>query len=482
MKDLPEYINACCTGIWVHTREPDEAQRDILKMAASHQWRVLLWDLARGITQPDGVQLPGGTDPIAALGALGAVADPQTSTLLVLHNFHRCMGNPELVQATINQLLQGKQQRTFLVALAPTVQLPLELEKLFVVLEHELPTRAELAAIADSLLSGEALPSEGIDAAVGLTCGEAEGAFALSLARHGRLQPSVIWELKAQSLRKNSVLTLHRGGERFDGLGGLAALKDFTRRALRPGAAVQARGVLLLGVPGTGKSAFAKALGTETGRPTLLFDVGALFGSLVGQTEAATRQALRAADAMAPAVIFIDEIDKALTGVGSQGDSGVSARLFGTFLSWLNDHTSDVFTIATCNNIQALPPEFSRAERWDGVYFLDLPQAPEKDAIWNLYRQQFGIPPDQPRPDDTDWTGAEIKACCRLAALLDLPLKEAAKNVVPVARTAAESVDRLRAWASGRCLDASRPGIYQKSTDNLTAPPALRQIKKAQAN
>lgn len=482
MKDLPEYINACFTGIWVHTREPEEAQRDLLQLAATHQWRVLLWDLVRGVRQADGGPLPGGTDPIAALGALGAMADPQTSTLLVLHHFHRCTGNPELVQATVNQLLLGKQQRTFLVVLAPTVQLPVELEKLFVVLDHALPTRAELAAIADSLLCGEALPTEGIDAAVGLTRGEAEGAFALSLARHGRIQPSVIWEWKAQSLRKNHVLTLHRGGERFDGLGGLTALKDFTRRALRPGAPVQARGALLLGVPGTGKSAFAKALGTETGRPTLLFDVGALFGSLVGQTEAATRQALQIADAMAPAILFIDEIDKALAGVGGQGDSGVSTRLFGAFLTWLNDHTSDVFTIATCNNIQALPPEFSRAERWDGVYFLDLPQAPEKDAIWHLYRQQFAIAPEQQRPDDTDWTGAEVKACCRLAALLDVSLKEAARNVVPVARTAAESVDRLRAWASGRCLDASQPGIYQQSPDQVAAPKAVRQIRKAGSN
>src|SRR6185437_17152982 len=122
--------------------------------------------------------------------------------------------------------------------------------------------------------------------------------FALSLIRHDALRSESIWELKAQTLKKNNLLTLHRGGERFEDLGGLQNLKDFCRRALRPGRRVQPRGVLLLGVPGVGKSCFAKALGNEVGRPTLLLDIGELYGSLVGATEANVRQALRIADAM----------------------------------------------------------------------------------------------------------------------------------------------------------------------------------------
>src|SRR5262249_49884177 len=134
-----------------------------------------------------------------------------------------------------------------------------------------------------------------LDAAAGLTRYEAEGAYALSIARHGIIRPDVVVELKAQSLKKNHLLTLHRGAETFADLGGLQAIKDFCRRALapKPGRGVQPRGILLLGVPGTGKSCFAKALGNETGRPTLLLDLGALYGSLVGQTEANVRQALR---------------------------------------------------------------------------------------------------------------------------------------------------------------------------------------------
>lgn len=244
-------------------------------------------------------------------------------------------------------------------------------------------------------------------------------------------------------------------------------MKSFTRRALgNRNGSVRSRGVLLLGVPGTGKSAFAKALGDETGRPTLVLDVGSLMGSLVGQTEANIRLALRLTDAMTPSILFVDEIEKALAGVQASGqtDSGVSARMFGTLLTWLSDHESDVFVVATSNDISKLPPEFSRAERWDGTFFIDLPGQNEKDVIWKMYCDKFGLEADQPRPNDRDWTGAEIRSCCRLAALLNVPLVEAALNVVPVAVTAGESVERLRNWASGRCLSADRPGIYARNS------------------
>jgi SpoVK/Ycf46/Vps4 family AAA+-type ATPase len=185
-------------------------------------------------------------------------------------------------------------------------------------------------------------------------------------------------------------------------------------------------------------------------------------GSLVGQTESNLRQALRVADAMSPCVLFVDELEKALSGVGGQGDGGVSTRMFGTVLTWLSDHTSDVFFVGTANDVSRLPPEFARAERFDSVYFLDLPTGKDKDAIWELCRCQFGIPDAQSRPDDTDWTGAEVRSCCRLAALLEVTLTQAAHHVVPVAVTAAEQVERLRQWASGRCLNASSPGIYRR--------------------
>jgi hypothetical protein len=482
---LTDYINAAFTGLWVLTSEPDEAEREIVQQARQLKWKIAVWDVASGLRFPGnpGASLPesGGGDPLTALRALPALADESGTALLVLHNFHRFLNSPELVQTTFAQLVMGKQQRTFLVVLAPTVNIPVELEKLFVILEHALPDRQQLERIArectsdspDDMPQGEAL-ARVLDAAAGLTRYEAEGSFALSLTRKNAIRPEVIWELKAQALRKNNLLTLHRGQENFGALGGLTNLKDFCRRALRP-SAVKPRGVLLLGVSGTGKSQFAKALGNETGRPTLLLDIGTLMGSLVGQSESNLRHALRIADAMSPCILFCDELEKALSGVGSQGDSGVSTRLFGNLLTWLSDHESDVFFVGTSNDISKLPPEFTRAERLDGVFFLDLPQGGEREAIWSLYRSQFGIADHQVRPEDSSWTGAEIRACCRLAALLDVTLTQAAKNIVPVAVTAAEAVERLRSWASGRCLCATNPGIYSRDGE-----PQLRPARRLQ--
>ena len=395
------------------------------------------------------------------------------------------MANPEVIQTTFAQLVAGKQQRTFLVVLAPVVQIPLELEKLFVVVEHALPDRAQLERIAreltgdgpDDLPQGEDLQRV-LEAAGGLTRYEAEDAFALSLTRHNALRPEAVWELKAAALKKNNLLTLHRGGERFDSLGGLASLKDFCKRALRPGRRVQARGILLLGVPGVGKSFFAKALGNEVGRPTLVLDVGSLYGSLVGATEANVRQALKVVDAMSPCVAFLDEVEKALSGVGGVGDSGVATRLFGTMLTWLSDRTSEIFFVAHLQRRQQAAAGVQPG-RAVGRDLLPRPARPprRRSAIWELYRRQYQHPRRRrPRPDDASWTGAEIKACCRLAALLDVTLTQAAQHVVPVAVTAAEQVERLRSWASGRCLSASMPGVYRR--DNGAASKPGRRVQR----
>src|SRR5262249_35279589 len=133
----------------------------------------------------------------------------------------------------------------------------------------------------------------------------------------------------------------------------------------------------------------------------------------------------------------------------------------------LSDHESDVFIVASANDISKLPPEFSRAERFDGVFFLDLPGQHERETIWQMYIRKFGLDPTQRRPQDRDWVGAEIRSCCRLAALLDVPLTEAATNVVQVAVTAGEAVERLRQWASRRCLSAERQGIYSREGNGM---------------
>ncbi len=478
-------------GIWIRSFEHEDAVLEIAQLCACEKWRLATWEVDAGLSIAGAQADEGPTqnaDPLAAIRSLNALASPDSSALLVLSNFHRFLGSAEIVQALARQVIDGKQNRTSIVILSPVIDLPIELKNLFAVIEHDLPDRAQLDQIARGIATQEGeLPEDAelatvLEAAAGLTRYEAENAFSLALVRHGRIGPETVWELKTAALKKSGLLSLHRGGEKFADLGGLDSLKAFCLRLMRRQGAAdplrRPRGVMLLSPPGCGKSQWCKALGNETGRPTLILDVGALMGSLVGQTEHRTRQALAIADAMAPCVLMIDEIEKALSGVASSGqtDSGVSSRLFGSLLTWLNDHTSDVFFVATCNDISKLPPEFTRAERFDGVFFVDLPTADQRELIWKIYLEQFAIDADQPRTDDEGWTGAEIRACCRLSTLLDVPLAEAALNVVPVSVTAAASVERLRSWADGRCLSADHTGIYRRdATGDIPGPKRRRR-------
>jgi hypothetical protein len=354
---LSEYVRACFSGIWIQSFEHDDAIAEIARLCRQQHWSLATWDIDRGLSiagqngsSSTAVSAP---DPLAAIKALAALATQEGTALLVLRNLHRFLGSPEVVQALDTAISVGKQNRTFVVVLAPLIQIPIELDRQFVVIEHDLPGRDQLQQIARSIAiePGELQDPDGLDAvldaAAGLTRFEAENAFSLSLIRQGQVAAAVMWELKSQTLKKSGLMSLHRGGESFADLGGLDALKAFCRRSLagRPSSSLAPpRGIELLGVPGTGKSAFCKALGNEVGRPTLILDIGALMGSLVGLTEERTRQAPRTADAMAPCLVYVDEIEKGLSGVQASGqtDSGVSARMFGTLHSYLNDHESDV--------------------------------------------------------------------------------------------------------------------------------------------
>ena len=483
---LKELVSACFTGIWVETFEHQEAIREIAQLCCEEQWINAFWDVATGLRIGNGEPVADATDPLAAIRALKGLASTDGTVLLVMNNLHKFVSSVGIMQALQHQLIEGKENRTIVIGLSPKATIPIELEKLFVVVEHELPTREQLEAIAREIATEEnELPEDTklqtlLDSAAGLTRLEAENAFSLSLVRHGRIESDAIWELKSGMLKKSGLMRLYHGEEDFGSLGGLENLKAFCKRSLlrpdRGNPLKQPRGVLLLGVSGTGKSAFAKALGKETSRPTLVLDIGALMGSLVGETESNVRRALQIADAMAPCILFIDELEKALGGATSSGsgDSGVSSRMLGTLLSWMNDHTSNVYLVATCNDISRMPPELTRAERFDGIVFLDLPGRKQKDKIWEQYIEVFQLDPKQKIPKDDQFTGAEIRSCCRLAALLDLPLVQAAINVVPVAITANESVDALRNWASGRCLDSESGGIYNHAKPK---PKARRRIK-----
>ena len=392
-------------------------------------------------------------------------------TILFVKNAQRFIDDVGFIQAVCNCRDAFKADKRTLVLMGVGITLPPELSTDVFTIDEELPDEEQLRqVIADAYRAidreaDEETLQRGAGALKGISLFQAEQITYTSLTPDG-LDFDEVWNQKKSAVEQGPGMELYRGIDAFDQLGGLQALKDFCVRSINNrrnnNPLFRPKGVFLLGVPGTGKSAFAKALGNETGRPTLLLDVGALMGSLVGQSEENTRQALKVVYAMSPCILFCDEIEKAFSGVGDSGDSGVSTRLFGTFLTWLNDHTSDVFVVCTCNDISKLPPEFSRAERFDGIFFLDLPGESERAQIWDIFERLYEVE-KQERPNDEGWTGAEIRACCRMSAILGVSLVDAGVYIVPVSSTSKEKVDSLKNWARNRCLDANQPGMFQNT-------------------
>jgi hypothetical protein len=226
--------------LWVQSHEHEDCLRELAQASREHDWKLAVWDVAQGLQIPGSDQSTeaGGNDPLAAIGSINALATPDSSAILVLSNFHRFLQSAEIVQALAHQITLGKQNRTFIVVLSPVVQIPTELEKLFVVLEHDLPSREQLEEIARGIATEDGELPEGdelqtvLDAAAGLTRYEAEGTFSLSLVRHQAIHPESVWELKAGMLKKSGLLSLHRGSESFTNLGGLEALIGICRRRL----------------------------------------------------------------------------------------------------------------------------------------------------------------------------------------------------------------------------------------------------------
>jgi hypothetical protein len=485
---LTDYIHAAFTGLWVQTHEADEAEREIIQHARQQKWKVAVWDIANGLRVPGaattGQTDAGPNDPLAALRALPALGEEKGTALLVLHNFHRFLNNAEVVQTTFAQLVAGKQQRTFLVVLSPVVQIPVELEKLFVVLDHPLPDREQLHRIARELTSDspEDLPKgedlqRVLDAAAGLTRYEAEGAFALSLTRHNTIRPACIWELKAQALAKSGLCSLYRGEPRlFDRLRGVEHLRRLTAQLLRPNCPVPPKGWLFVGPPNCGKTTLAKAIAADHNLPLILGDLPSLKDKHVGESEGKVRRFIALCEAMAPCCVLLDEVEDALAGATADqaGDSGVSRDQLSVILKWRSESQARVFLMATCNEAERLlrvkQGALFRDGRFDGVVFFDLPDRQAKDGMWAIYREKYHIPSSEANPPDEGWAPGNIEVCCQRAVQYQVSLVEAARYIRP---TAPEDIERLRNWASGRCLSASTPGIYQRD-DTSPARPSRR--------
>ena len=472
MTTISNYINAAYPILAINTAEPDRAQQSIARELEGGGHKCYSWNIAGGLTDiesGEGISIdPGPMSPITWL-----TSTAQENSVLFVWNFNRFLPSIEVVQAIQNSRDILKSYGKCLVILSPDIVLPDIIEKSVQVIDFVLPDAEALEAILRSICTDAAVSYPGdaddlVQQAMGLISFQAENAFALALSSTGLngFNKQIITDQKAQIVKANASLEIGTYKERFSDIGGLDVLKSFTKTTI---ASKLSRGVLLLGTPGVGKSLLAKALGNEVGLPVLSLDFGRLFGSLVGSSEQKTRDALAVIDACAPAVVFADEIDKGLSGAGSSGttDSGTTSRVFGTFLTWLSDHTSQIYVIATANDITNLPVELLRAERWDALFYCDLPTEAERDVILSMYKKKFDIEDDSPI-DTTGFSGAELKSICRIAKMLQVSLQEALKFVIPLSKSMSKKIEADREWADGRCIKASSSTPEKKKSSKKT--------------
>jgi ATP-dependent 26S proteasome regulatory subunit len=388
-----------------------------------------------------------------------------------------------------------------MILISPTPRIPPDLESLVTLVDFPLPTEPQIRATLDGMIARNtaagalkvALGPAGAErlakAALGLTAFEAENAFARSMVDDGRLTDddiALVQEEKRQIVQKSGVLEVVRSTVSLDDIGGLENLKTWLRK--RNGSWMDEaaayglpapKGVLVTGVPGCGKSLTAKAMASAWSLPLVRLDIGRVFGGLVGASEQNMRTALRTAEAVAPCILWIDEIEKGFaSGASGQGDSGTSARVFGTFLTWMKEKTAAVFVMATANDISLLPPEFMRKGRFDEIFFIDLPTASEREVILRIHlgaRLKAGpalgsLPVDELLPELAEATegfsGAEIEQVV-IAACFDAfdgrrqltkdDLLRAIDHTVTLAVTQSEQIAALRAWANVRAVAASTP-------------------------
>jgi SpoVK/Ycf46/Vps4 family AAA+-type ATPase len=501
--ELDIHVRARYPLLYLVTWEEHRLDEILARLAASHGKTLVTWSITRGLRRPHsarpGARSDGPKDPCEALAAIEQLDEP---SLVVMKDFHPFLNDPVVVRSLRELSQHLKSTYTTLILVSPVLSIPTELEKEICVLDVPLPTAQDLMRllrdIVKVLREGKRadvdLTSESAEpllkAALGLTLSEAENAFAKAIAKDQRLAPDdlgLILAEKRQVIRKSGLLEYTSADENLASVGGLDQLKRWlARRGAAFGDKARAfglpapKGLLLLGVQGCGKSLTAKAVAASWGLPLLRLDMGRIFSGLVGSSEENMRRATRMAESVAPAVLWVDELEKGLSGLGSSGetDSGVSARVFGCFLTWLQEKTAPVFVVATANRIDALPPELLRKGRFDEIFFIDLPSEAERRQIFAIQIQRYRRDPqafdlDELAKLSANFSGAEIEQVVVAALfsafsdeveLSQAHLTAAISETLPLAVTMREDIDRLREWARTRTRAASgdasvaRPG------------------------
>ena len=497
-REIETLIRARYPLLYIVSAEEARMQELLVDIAQRRQKRVFEWSVSTGVV-PAGTSIQSQKhrnaptrDPLLALDQ---VIDQVEPALFVFKDFHPFLAksNHAVVRKLKEIALQLKNSLKTIILVSPVLEIPVELEKEITVLNFPLPAREDLSALLDKIVEDlkqvkqvkieldDAGRERLLQAALGLTLGEAENVFAKIIVKDGRLSGEDVNEVlaeKQQIIRKSGLLEYYATNETFSHVGGLAVLKEWLqKRAVAFSAEAHAfglpapKGILMLGVQGCGKSLCAKAVSCLWQLPLLRFDMGRMFGSLVGSSEENVRRAIAVAESVAPAILWVDEIDKAFAGAQGSGvsDGGTTARVFGTFLTWLSEKTAPVFVVATANDISQLPPELLRKGRFDEIFFVDLPTADERREIFGIHLAKRGRDAGQFDLEaliaaSESFSGAEIEQAI-ISALYDAfyarneltaeHVLEALCQAVPLARTMDEHIDRLRKWAVGRARHAS---------------------------
>ena len=498
--EIETLIRARYPILYLVSSEEMRVQSLILEIAQKRQKRVFEWSYSTGIV-PAGTSIQSQKHRNAAtrdpLLALDQVIEQVEPAIFIFKDFHPFLtrSNFAITRKLKEIALHLKNSYKTIILVSTILEIPTELEKEVTVLNFPLPVREELGELLDRIVEDVRqfkhvkieLEEQGrerlLQAALGLTLGEAENVFAKIIVKDERLSGDDVAEVfaeKQQIIRKNGLLEYYATTETFNNVGGLRVLKEWlAKRAVaftdqaRAFGLPSPKGILMLGVQGCGKSLSAKAVSSLWQLPLLRFDMGRMFGSLVGSSEENVRRAISVAESVAPAILWVDEIDKAFAGSQGSGatDGGTTARVFGTFLTWLSEKTAPVFVVATANDISQLPPELMRKGRLDEIFFVDLPSAEERRDIFAIHLARRQRDPEQFDLDELaaaskDFSGAEIEQAV-ISALFDAfsaqeelataHLRAALAETVPLARTMDEQINRLRSWADGRARNASVP-------------------------
>jgi ATP-dependent 26S proteasome regulatory subunit len=481
---IANYIRAGYPGLYLVSHEEQRVEAELKAVAEELKYRLHAWSMTDGLIDTASGTAKNCNDPMEVLLAL---ADLPDKSIVPLRDFHLFFEetNPMLLRKLKDELAIAKTKNKTIIVLGCRYLLPPEVEREFSLVEYGLPDGEQLGVVLDNIAeSGEQAIPKGpartalIDAARGMTTVEAENAFALSIVENGNLENSTVAREKAQAVKKNGLLEIMEPTESLDTIGGLDVLKSWLlkrKNAFSENARAYKlpvpKGVLITGIPGTGKSLTAKATATVFDLPLLRLDAGRIFAGLVGQSESNIRSVIQTAEAIAPTVLWIDEIEKGFAGSQSSGstDGGTSARVFGSFLQWMQEKTAPVFVVATANDVSQLPPEMLRKGRWDETFFVELPNRKERETIWQIQIAKYGRDPEefdlaQMAKATEGYTGAEIEQVFVEALYhafeqekepTDLTLGQVLVDFVPLSKLMAEQIGKLRSWAQGRARFAT---------------------------